>query len=201
MSAGSSQSSPDLRHSLSGSIAQNLIYNEEVDPEQQPLRQNTPGANRERFQQNQRTAAQGVVQRSGWVLLIVVGFVFMLLFVWVVFYFQGWKVWKSHKSKPCDQPLANWLLGTLMLPLVALVVECCSCKKLRIFVMFVTLIALLIGIRLFYRTKTCDDTNPEMYIFVRRYLIFLTVWWTSCIVTPLVFFCYCDLWHVAWLVR
>lgn len=67
--------SPALRDTISGSLANNLIHNEELDPEQQPLRRsNTTAANRQRFEQNQRTAAHGVVQRnlqrSGWVLLV-----------------------------------------------------------------------------------------------------------------------------------
>jgi len=184
----STGSQADLRLTLSGSIAQTLIHHEEADPEQQPLRtQNSPVANRERFQQNQRQAAQGVVQRSQTVLLVVVVLVSVLAIVWVMFYFRGWSVWKDHKSKPCDQPLANWLLGMLILPLMALVVECCSCKKLRILLIFITLIVLLIGIRSFHYSKTCDETNPELYIFVRQYLIFLSIWWVTCVVTPLVF--------------
>lgn len=191
LASGGSQASgsqPDLRQSLSGSIAQNLIYHEELDPEQQPLRQqNSPDANRQRFQNNQRQAAQGVVQRSGWVLLVVMILVTMLALVWVIFYFQGWSIWNTYNKKPCDQPLANWLLGMLLLPLAALVVECCSCKKLRILVVFFTLIWLLLGIRMFHRSKTCDDTNPELYEFVRHYLLFLSIWWVSCVVTPLIF--------------
>lgn len=186
-------SSPDLRDTLSGSLAANLIHNEELDPEQQPLRRsNTTTANRERFQQNQRTAAQGVVQRnlqrSGWVLLVALILLSMLVFIWVVFYFQGWTVWREHRTKPCDQPLADWLLIMLMLPLVALVVECLTCKNLRFPVIFLTLCALLIGLRMFTKAKTCEKTNPELYEFVRLYLMFLSVWWVLWVVMPTIFF-------------
>jgi len=180
--------SPDLRETISGSLANNLIHNEEPDPEQQPLRrQNSTTANRERFQQNQRTAAQGVVQRSGWVLLIAIILLSMLFFVWVVFYFQGWRTWKEFRGKPCDQPLADWLLAMLLLPILAMVVEVCSCKNLRFPVIFFTVLSLLIGLRMFYKTKTCDETNPELYAFIRQYLIFLTIWWVSWVVMPLIF--------------
>jgi len=178
---------PDLRHTLSGAVANNLIPNEEADPEAQPLRGNTPTANRERFQQNQRTAAQGVVQRSSWMILLVIFLVSILVFIWGVFYFRGWHVWREHNEKPCDQPLANWLLSMLLLPLIWMTVECFSCRRLRIFVIFFNLVVLLIGLRQFYQSKTCDTTNPELYSFVRHYLIFLTVWWTSLVVMPLVF--------------
>lgn len=96
-------------------------------------------------------------------------------------------IWKTHRSKPCDQPLADWLLVMLLLPLVALVVECCSCKNLRFIVIFLTLVALLIGLRMFYKAKTCDDTNPELYKFVRQYLSFLIVWWVLWVVMPTIF--------------
>jgi len=177
---------PGLRTQLSASISNSLIHNEEADPETQPLR-NSPGANRERFQQNQRTAAQGVVQRSGWVLLISMILITMLFFVWLVFYFEGWMIWRAHRNKKCDQPLANWLLGMLILPLLALFAECCQGRRLRVLVIFLTLLVLLLGFWMFYKSKTCDTTNPELYAFVRQYLFFLAVWWISWVVIPLVF--------------
>lgn len=179
---------PDLRQQLSGSIANNLIHVEEPDPEQQPLRrQNNPTANRERFQHNQRTAAQGVVQRSWWVLLIVVILGSMLFVAWLYLYFRGWSVWRSYRKQPCDQPFARWLLIMLLLPLCALCVECFSCRKTRVLVIIITLLVLIAGFRMFYKSETCDTTNPHLYRFVRHYLIFLAVWWISWVVMPLIF--------------
>lgn len=111
----------------------------------------------------------------------------MLLFVWVAYYVQGWSIWRAHGEKPCDQPLAKWLLGILILPLVALVVELGQWTKLRVLVIVVTLFVLLIGLRMFYKSETCDSTNPELHKFVRAYLIFLTIWWISWVVMPLAF--------------
>lgn len=187
-SASSPDDSPNLREQLGGSIASSLINNEESDPEAQPLRQsNSPQANRERFQNNQRTTAQNIVQRSGWVLLCVMLFVSVLFVLWVVFYIGGWNVWNRHREKPCDQPLANWLLVMLILPLLALFAECCQGRKLRILVIFVTLLALLVGLRMYYKSKTCESTNPRLYKFVQDYLIFLSIWWICWVVMPLVF--------------
>lgn len=191
MSVAGSTSSPELHQQLAGSIATSLIQNDEVDPEQQPLRRNSPAANREHFQQNQRTAAQGVVHqrmvRSSWLLVLVVVLLVSILFVWAVFYCQGWVIWRDHRSKPCDQPLANWLLGMLLLPLLALFAECTYSKKLRILVLLVTFLVLLVGLRMFYRSKTCDSTNPELYKFVRHYLTFLAIWWISWVAMPTIF--------------
>jgi len=193
MSSSSVPGSPALRDTITESLANNLIHNEEPDPEQQPLRRsNTTAANRQRFEQNQRTAAHGVVQRnlqrSGWVLLVALVLLSALFFVWVVFYVQGWSIWRSHGRKPCDQPLADWLLIMLLLPLVAVVVECFSCKNLRFPVIFLTLVCLVLGVRMFYKAKTCDETNPELFIFVRQYLIFLSIWWVLWVVMPTIFF-------------
>lgn len=180
-------SQPDLRQQLSGSIATGLIHVEDPDPEQEPLRRNTTTANRERFQQNQRTAAQGVVQRSWWVLLIVVILGFTLVITWCVFYFKGWSVWRSYRKQECDEPLANWLLWMLLLCPIWIFVECFSCRKARVLLFVVAVMVLLVGIRMFYRSKTCDETNPHLYKFIRQYLIFLSVFGLSCILIPLTF--------------
>jgi hypothetical protein len=186
--AGPSGSQQDLRQQLQGSVADSLIPNEDPDPEQQPLRRtNSPVTNRERFQHNQRTTAHGLVQRSGWLFLVVMILVSILFFAWVIFYIGGWSVWRAHRTKPCDQPLANWLLAMLILPLVALCAECCQARTFRILVIFVTLLQLLIGLRMFFKSKTCKDTNPDLYVFVRQYLIFLSIWWICWVVMPLVF--------------
>lgn len=187
MSVAGSQ--PDLQQQVSGSIANSLIPNEEPDPEQQALRTtNSPASNRERFQHNQRTTAHGLVSRSGWVLFVVMILLSMLFFVWVVFYVRGWKVWRDHRRKPCDEPLADWLLVMLILPLMALSAECMQGKMLRILVILVTLLALLLGLRMFYHSETCESTNPKLYAFVRQYLIFLSIWWICWVVMPLCFF-------------
>jgi hypothetical protein len=186
--AASAQPSPNyLRSHISRAVSDSLI--QEQDPELQPLarRQNTPVANRERFQQNQRTAAHGLVQRSGWFILVAMILFAILAFVWIDYYFTGWYIWRKHGNKDCDERLADWLLVTLLLPLIWLVVECFSCRRVRVLVKLLELLALLIGLQMFYQSKTCDTTNPELYKFVQQYLIVLTIVWVSFIVMPVFF--------------
>lgn len=117
-----------------------------------------------------------------------------MLLVWcllnVYFYVEGWVIWWQHSGKPCDQPLEWWLLVTLLLPLLSCINSCCHfcpfkwCRTLL--QSTVQIIVLIVGIYIWWQCKTCATTNPELYYFVRNYLIFVTVSWTLGIVVPLV---------------
>jgi hypothetical protein len=173
---------------LAGSIAPIIIPNEEADPERQPLiRQDTRTENRARFQQNERTAVQGVFQRSHYIVGTVIIFIALFFLVWVGFYIQGVRSWWLYKDIPCDKHLADWLLASLIMPVFTVSVECCSCKKMRYPVLFVTIVVLLVGFHNFYTSETCQKTNPDLYRFIYHYLIFLAIWWIILITVPSVF--------------
>jgi hypothetical protein len=89
------------------------------DAERQPLLRRQPTTrdeNRELFQHNQRTAAQGVWQRSTCILLTVIVIIGFFFLVWAVMYYQALRTWWLHHEKPCDKNLANWLLAMLIMP-------------------------------------------------------------------------------------
>lgn len=162
---------------------------DEEDAERQPLLRRsaaTRNENRERFQHNQRTAAQGVWQRSSWVLLTVIAVIAVFFLLWGVMYYQALKIWWLHREKPCDQNLANWLLAMLIMPFFTTSAEC-FCRRMRLPVLILTLLVLLMGFHNFYSSKTCEKTNPELYAFIRRYLLFLAVWWLVLTTMPVIF--------------
>mmetsp|Transcript_109333 Transcript_109333/g.172300 ORF Transcript_109333/g.172300 Transcript_109333/m.172300 type:complete len:337 (-) Transcript_109333:58-1068(-) len=159
------------------------------DAERQPLIRRpapTRDENRERFQHNQRTAAQSVWQRSTCILLTVMVFIAVFFLLWAFMYYQAMKTWWFHGEKPCDQNLANWLLAMLIMPFFTTSAECC-CRRLRIPVFILTIVVLFFGFHNFYYSKTCEKTNPELYAFIRRYLLFLAVWWIVLFTMPVVF--------------
>lgn len=155
------------------------FFNGAEDPEEQPLleRQNYSGpANRERFQQNQEREAWAIVQAHQCALILVVVLVVLLWSVWWMFYFTGWSIWYNHGDEPCDQPLANWLLAMLSFPLISIWLNLVKYRVLRGFVIFLTTCELFSGAYIFSQSETCADTSPDLYTFVRQYLIFLMVW-------------------------
>lgn len=153
----------------------NIVQDE--DREQQPLlvRQNDVVENRQRFQQNQEREALNIVRSPAFICLTL-SVLLILMVVWWTFYITGWSTWLNHNDKPCDQPLASWLLTVLILPIL---LWCLSSKELawlRFFVVLLTSIALIAGVYLFFQSETCADTNPDLYVFVKQYLIFLVIW-------------------------
>lgn len=165
------------------------------DDLQEPLHQaSSAQANRQRFERNERVAAaqllsvamiSSVVAMCCIVLLIVA-----LILVSLVVYVEGWVVWFCFRSKPCDRPLEWWLLVKLVSYLVniLLVVLCRRggagrrgekwLARIQLGVNFlVTLAMMAAGWWLLLRCRTCRETNPELYGFVRFYLIYGTVTW------------------------
>jgi hypothetical protein len=159
------------------------------DAERQPLLRRpatTRDENRERFQHNQRTAAQGVWQRSTCILLTVVVIIGLFFLLWAVMYYQALRTWWFHHEKPCDKNLANWLLAMLIMPFFTASAEC-VCRRMRLPVLIITILVLLMGFHNFYYSKTCEKTNPALYAFIKRYLLFLAIWWLVLTTMPIIF--------------
>jgi len=147
----------------------------EEDPEQPLLGQpNSRRANHEVFRQNQQAEAGELMQNQ---MFCVVG-VGVLLFwlIWVAFYCAAVSVYINHSEKSCDQPLAKWLLAMIMFPLFTSWLEIFKFKMLRFLMMFLTTVAIIAGFYIFNQSETCSETNPDLYSFVKLYLIFLAVW-------------------------
>eukprot|EP00747_Dinoflagellata_sp_TGD_P166535 gnl/TRDRNA2_/TRDRNA2_189450_c0_seq1.p1 gnl/TRDRNA2_/TRDRNA2_189450_c0~~gnl/TRDRNA2_/TRDRNA2_189450_c0_seq1.p1 ORF type:complete len:288 (+),score=34.84 gnl/TRDRNA2_/TRDRNA2_189450_c0_seq1:93-956(+) len=147
----------------------------EPQPEEQPLLEPQTGPiNRQRFEQNQRQVARRVIERSI-PLICVIGFLLLAYFIAALyFYVLGWLVWINYQKLPCDQPLATWLLITLIMPLVLGWCEGAP-KPLRVIWRLLPVVTLVLGIFWFFQSKTCAKTNPELYTFVKHYLIFLSI--------------------------
>lgn len=158
------------------SISLGALINDQDDLEQQPLviRQNSTTENRQRYEQNQERQALGVLRSptfGGLTLLAVLS----LLVVWWTFYIQGWAAYIHHSDKPCDQPLANWLLAMLIFPALLWALDRKE-QGLRLLMMFCTTAVMCAGFYMFLQSETCEQTNPGLYAFVKRYLIFLAIW-------------------------
>merc|ERR1719336_253271 len=100
-----------------------------------------------------------------------------------IFFVQGWIIFFRFGSKPCDQPLKWWLLLTLLvvpgLQLGAHFVrlQCLEPSRLSRVASLAVPGALLLGAWLLRRSRTCAETDPELYRFVRVLLIFqFTAW-------------------------
>lgn len=78
-----------------------------------------------------------------------------------------------YYNVPCDQHLAIWLVVQLTWPLFQSCFE--AIPKMRIFFKLVPIWLIIFGAVLFFNATTCHLTNPELYIFVKYYLIFLSV--------------------------
>lgn len=154
-------------------------FSREDDPERQPLRlnrQDSRAENRQRFEENRAAEAQAIFS-TGMCCMVGTG-VAMAVFVvvWTVFYFMGLSIWMEHNDRPCDQPLANWLLIMLLFPVLSSLLGYFECKPLQWVMMLLTSWVLVAGVYIFLQSETCAETNPELYIFVKQYLIFLSVW-------------------------
>jgi len=144
----------------------------------EPLRpSSTNRHNRDRFEENQRAAAAQLLMRVLPVFCCLLFSVLAFLVVGVVLYISGWRVWSQHGDKPCDQPLRGWLLVTLLGPLLQCGGNCQSNERLRRLHVLVMPAVILAGAFMWFRCKTCADTNPELYHFTKVYLVYQTAWW------------------------
>lgn len=155
--------------------------------ELEPLRsQGTRDENRERYESNRRSQARAILTRSAGLICALL----ILLLSWVTFgiyfYYTGWSVWLDNRGKPCDQPLAMWLLVTLVMPLLSCVAQYFTVEGSRFLLEVSQLPVLISGIVPFYHVKTCQASNPVLYAFVKNYLLFLSVNWALRVILPLV---------------
>mmetsp|Transcript_18178 Transcript_18178/g.29047 ORF Transcript_18178/g.29047 Transcript_18178/m.29047 type:complete len:301 (+) Transcript_18178:69-971(+) len=183
-------SEPD-RSALSQSFSRQvlgLLVGDVPDPEQQPLLQQAPSYadNRQRFEQNRRAAAQGLLLGS----ICLIGIAAFAFIAWVlvsiILYLHGWSVLSLYMGQECDQPLNAWLLITLLVPLFNSLLSCLhgrnrGCKVLSWMSSLGVLIAGIIFLR---QSKTCAKTNPHLYNFARTYVTFLSVSWSCMLAVP-----------------
>lgn len=150
-------------------------------------RQSTTQLNRERFQEHQRVIA-GETLLNTTMLMGCLGLIFFAIVVAaVMIYMTGWTVWAKHRDEPCDQPLQWWLFTMLLIP----VIQCQlnhhvdeRYKRLQVFIMPILLSS---GIYMLVKCKTCSETNPSLFQFVKMYLIFQSVLWMAMMC---MFFCF-----------
>lgn len=157
----------------------------------EPGRGNTRFQNRERFNRNQRTQAQRLLERAPISLCCLCVFVVAFLTLGVVLYVAGWYVWWKHGSKPCDQPLATWLLLMQCTPLVQLVVDYLIYsawvdKAVRLIFHGLRSCLIVLGFYWYIQSKTCAKTNPLLFGFVWHYLLYLLTIYLLMIVVPTV---------------
>lgn len=149
--------------------------------ESQPLLSNQPGTregNREQYRRNQTSVARQLLERYACPLCCC-GIIFLSWSIAAfVFYLIGWWVWFHHgrpgASESCDQPLSSWLLLQLVVATCATLSSACP-HGLRTIMRFIPWVTLSLGVYWLLLSKTCAKTNPELYNFVRLYIIFLTV--------------------------
>lgn len=146
--------------------------------ETQPLLQNQTGTregNREQYRRNERSVARQLLERYACPLCVCV----IIFIAWsiaaCVFYCVGWWIWWHYAAKgPCDQPLGLWLLLQLIATTMATLSGVCP-HGARIIARVLPWITITLGIYWLIMSKTCANTNPELYNFVYWYIIFLTV--------------------------
>jgi len=189
-----------LRQNLTQSLVNNIVNapSEEErgrnDGQYLPLhRQRSTQLNRDRFEENQRVIAAQILSvalvSSVCAMCIIVVLLLALILTSLVVYIQGWVTWSSSRKDPCDQPLEWWLLVKLVTFLVNLVNmmmyrwsrdsqnEKCFERFQVAFRVAAGVVTLVIGWWLLFSCKTCPQTNPELYGFVKFYLIYNTAAW------------------------
>lgn len=153
-------------------------------------RPQTPQENRDRFQENQRRVAAQLLSYSLPVLVCVCLLMTVLVFAGVTIYIKGWMVWSYEREKPCDQPMQWWLLCMLLIPIIQCNSNNQGTSRLSRLQVLIMPIFIAVGAWLCLKCRTCQTTNPEVYQFVKMYLIFQTSVWVlmMCIFSSLVAF-------------
>eukprot|EP00929_Paragymnodinium_shiwhaense_P016307 TRINITY_DN124585_c0_g1_i1.p1 TRINITY_DN124585_c0_g1~~TRINITY_DN124585_c0_g1_i1.p1 ORF type:complete len:469 (+),score=59.80 TRINITY_DN124585_c0_g1_i1:121-1527(+) len=129
--------------------------------------------NRERFEETRRNVALQMFINAYGICVCFACLGVVLAFCALIFYLYGWGVWYYHKDKSCDQPLEWWLLVMLCLPGII------CCVRSRFFMHFSTHSMIIAGAWMYFSCKTCKDTNPALYNYVRWYIIFLIGFWVA----------------------
>lgn len=162
------------------------LTNEASRPEQLPFaRQSVHGDGHERFYLRQLLEVPAILSIAFFLIVV-------WHFAWFALSAMGWYKWWHYGSLACDQPLAAWLLVTLVLFTPGwngLLAACpvwrsswCSswCPAHAVGRYLVSTAVLVssvviadhVGFCVLLECKTCSRTNPELYNFVKLYLAF-----------------------------
>lgn len=143
----------------------------EAASERDPLRvQTTAQTNRERFERNQRYLAMHVLSLAPCGMICGLILALFLMGAYLALYINGWLVFIYHSEKPCDQPLKWWLLAMLLMPLIQWGANAIFGRNAQSIILG---ILAGLGVSLWWQCKTCQETNPELYNFVKLYMIVL----------------------------
>lgn len=155
-------------------------------------RETSSVANRSEFRRSQRQVVLQVINRNLLLLLIL----FILLpaaysFLGLLLFIQGWGVLSSSGGRPCDQPLSMWLLLNLCrisfflleIPIRRVINKIGSAqicpelprKHLSACNSLLRLVLFFRGASWLSQSQTCFTTNPDLYQFVKLYLLFQLV--------------------------
>lgn len=166
----------------------------------EPERQATAETNREAYQDNRRDVAAMLLARvcCATVCLAVVSAALLLSTILV--YYRGYGVYARTAGKPCDEPLSGWLAAVLtVLPLrVVLAVlyrylragqlpmeEHTSCAAKAIYLILKgwhlvgNPVLIVLGFHWYRQSETCYETSPNLFSFVRLFLIYQLVMWAG----------------------
>lgn len=169
---------------ISRQLTDRIIFNatdQEPSPEEEPLRrQSSRTENRQRYRNNQQEAARNLFYKYSCCICFAILLVLIWALISIYLYFWGWIVLYFHHGTPCDQPLATWLTVQLIWDLgPRQCFEALGNPRLRMLFKVVPLLLIIVGAVLFFHTETCSTTNPELYTFVKYYLVFLTISYTT----------------------
>jgi len=131
----------------------------------------------DRVEANRRAAAEGILLRAqpiviGGILILVV-----LSLTGMIVYVEGFYVWSTYREESCDQPLAMWLICTLVFQTCAPCINFFTDSRSFNTVGFPVLVG--IGFALWENCTTCHETNPYLYHYVQLYLIYNLLMWIT----------------------
>eukprot|EP00416_Gambierdiscus_australes_P037210 CAMPEP_0171095684 /NCGR_PEP_ID=MMETSP0766_2-20121228/43313_1 /TAXON_ID=439317 /ORGANISM="Gambierdiscus australes, Strain CAWD 149" /LENGTH=303 /DNA_ID=CAMNT_0011554529 /DNA_START=6 /DNA_END=917 /DNA_ORIENTATION=- len=174
---------PNVRNLLAGSIVGSAVANAQAEgvapsADSEPLHQSRSSqVTRNQFHETQRHVAAQMLAYSLPVLACVFLLILALAIAGVTIYIKGWLVWSSDREKKCDQPLKWWLLTMLLLPVLQIQANSHEGSRTSRFQVLVMPILIAIGTWLCVGCRTCQTTNPNLYQFVKMYLIYQTSVW------------------------
>jgi len=194
----------DVQHaaSSSGGGGGSAAPAQRQDSHGQLLRTSTTAElNRQQFSQTQHAVAAGLLERAfvSSIVFLVVAMLFILAMLCIGLYLfvQGWITFAKFQGRPCDQPLAGWLLAVLLFIPVSDVLDRLVVKhtqprpedeqpfqvfspaaqRFKVAVMVARGGLIAVGFWLKGRSTTCATTNEQLYRFAGIYLIFNVVLW------------------------
>lgn len=156
----------------------------------------TAGMNRDRVQENQRMIAAQLLTYSVPVMACIAIIILALTIAGFVIYVQGWVVWSNSYKKPCDQPLQWWLLVMLFVPMLHCGISQNQDQRPGMIKALAMPIGIAVGSWMWMRCQTCVKTNPELFFYTKKFLIYQFAVWVSMV------FMSCGLvWGIFWLYR